>query len=72
MQIDPGQPIMFDTESAPGRGTGYWQMDPGRAYDWGEHPSARSDTRAGRIVNRMVLVAVFVGIPLAALDMLLR
>lgn len=27
MQIDPSQPIMFDTETGPGRGTGMWQVN---------------------------------------------
>jgi hypothetical protein len=28
MQIDPSQPIMFDSDSAPGKGTGMWQINP--------------------------------------------
>lgn len=27
MQIDPSQPIMFDTETMPGQGTGWWQVN---------------------------------------------
>ena len=70
--IDPSQPIYFDSDSAPGRGQGYWQMDPDRAYDWDDAASPNSDTLAGRIAQRIVAVAVIVGLPLAALDMLLR
>ena len=77
MLVDPSQPIYFDNESAPGRGIGYWQMNPRRLYflddglDDSDVPPA-SDTKAGRIVRRLVFVAVLGGIPLAALDMLLR
>lgn len=28
MQIDPNQPIMFDSEAMPGIGRGYWQANP--------------------------------------------
>lgn len=28
MQIDPSQPIMFDSDTMPGLGAGYWQMYP--------------------------------------------
>lgn len=72
MQIDPSQPIMFDSDAPPGRGTGYWQMDPGRAHDWDNGASPDTDTLAGRIVNQIVLIMVFIGLPLAALDMILR
>lgn len=27
MQINPSQPIMFDTETMPGQGTGWWQVN---------------------------------------------
>jgi hypothetical protein len=26
MQVDPRQPIMFDSDTMPGLGAGYWQM----------------------------------------------
>lgn len=70
--LDSSQPIVFDSDSAPGRGTGTWQMDPDRAYDWGSEVSPNTDTLAGRIANRIVLTAVFGGLPLAALHMLFR
>ena len=77
MLIDPSQPIYFDTDSAPGRGIGYWQMNPRRMYflDDGlgdSGASAAKDTVAGRIARRVVLTVVILGIPLAVLDMLLR
>jgi hypothetical protein len=72
MVIDPSQPVYFDSDSPPGRGQGYWQMDPDRAYDWGYTASPNNDTLAGRIAQRIVIVMVVAGIPLAALDMLLR
>ena len=28
MQIDPSQPIMFDNDTMPGLGAGYWQVNP--------------------------------------------
>lgn len=28
MQIDPSQPIMFDSDAMPGLGAGYWQVNP--------------------------------------------
>lgn len=72
MIIDPTQPVYFDADSPPGRGQGYWQMDPDRAYDWDSAASPNSDTLAGRILQRIVFVLVVAGLPLAALDMLLR
>lgn len=69
MQIDPGQPIMFDESSPPGRGTGYWQMDPGRSdYEFS------NDTNGQQSAVRAILIfaLVFGVIGVAAIDMLLR
>ncbi len=69
MQIDPGQPIMFDSSSPPGRGTGYWQMDPGRSDD---EFSSNVGSQQSRVRAFFVFVFVFGVIGIAAMDMLYR
>lgn len=69
MQIDPGQPIMFDSSSPPGRGTGYWQMDPGRSDDDFSSDVASQQSRVRAFV---IFSFVFGVIGIAAIDMLLR
>lgn len=76
MLIDPSQPIMFDSDSPPGRGAGYWQINPRRSYFSDDElddstVSSTPDTKIGRIASRVVFAIVFGGIPLAALHMLL-
>jgi len=72
MRIDPTQPIMFDSDSPPGRGTGYWQVGPDRGDDWDDDTSPRIDNRTTRILDRFLWTALFLGLPVAALDMMLR
>lgn len=69
MQIDPGQPIMFDSESPPGRGTGYWQMDPGRPDDSISMPN---DAQRPKVVSLCIFGLVFGVMALGIGDMLLR
>ncbi len=33
MQIDTSQPIMFDTDTMPGKGAGTWQLHPGAGVE---------------------------------------
>lgn len=77
MQIDPRQPIIFDTDAAPGCGMGYWQVNPRSPTDWddglgGTGPSISTNTLVGRIAYRLVFAVVLGGITLGGLDMLLR
>jgi hypothetical protein len=74
MLIDPTQPIYFDSDSAPGRGMGWWQMKPRLFMDDGGddiETSPTPDTLAGRFASRLVFAVVLGGIPLAALHMML-
>jgi hypothetical protein len=73
MLIDPTQPIYFDSDTAPGRGMGWWQMKPRLFMDDGDDDivtSPATDTLAGRIAYRLVFAVVLAGIPLAALHMM--
>ena len=66
--IDPGQPIMFDSDLPPGRGAGFWQMDPGRSDD-----SLSSNGGAtSKVAKFFIFVLVFGGMGLGFADMLLR
>lgn len=76
MLIDPSQPIIFDTESAPGRGIGYWQMNPRRMYFFDDGQDEcdslqTEETKADRIARRIIFTIVFGGILLAVLHMML-
>jgi hypothetical protein len=72
MQIDPSQPIIFDTDSAPGRGIGYWQNNFDHGGEWDDESSPRADTATARVVQRIVFAMIVGGITLGALDMFLR
>lgn len=62
MQIDPSQPIMFDSETMPGQGTGWWQvhrfMDAGRPV--GRPVKGDRTVMLARLCVMMLILAVFV------------
>ncbi len=62
MQIDPNQPIMFDNETMPGIGRGYWQANPFTSihHDDDNVPtgSSGSDKISPRAI-RIMQVAIF-------------
>lgn len=66
MKIDFKQPIMFDTPSQPGWGTGFWQMKPPSLRD-----DASYDSEQPRVVKFLLFTLVFGGIALGGLHMLL-
>lgn len=63
MDIDRSQPIMFDSDSMPGLGAGYWQvhrfMDDGNRRR-GPIPMDRESRRA-RFVVALLLVSIVIG-----------
>ncbi|RYE98093.1 MAG: hypothetical protein EOO77_37860 [Oxalobacteraceae bacterium] len=77
MKIDPRQPIMFDTDAAPGLGRGYWQLNPPPEFDWSDTPenSSQPNARENRVrrVAQLTFCATVIGIiAFAALDMIIR
>lgn len=58
MQFDPTQPIMFDTDTVPGRGTGYWQIHP---FAPGRNNGARASGKVGVIIFVMILLIILGG-----------
>lgn len=62
MQIDPRQPIMFDTDSAPGKGTGMWQVNPffDSAVYSGSHSSGTPFERKVRFWFAIGILSVFI------------
>lgn len=77
MKIDPRQPIMFDTDAAPGLGRGYWQLNPPPEFDWSdtlENSSApdAGENRVGRVAQLFFFAIVMGIIAFAALDMVIR
>ena len=79
MLIDPSQPIIFDTDTAPGRGIGYWQINPRRSYflddgveDGDETGTPEPESLTTKVTRRLFLAIVFGGIAIGAADMLLR
>jgi len=57
MQIDPSQPIMFDTDAAPGRGTGMWQVN---TYSTSSH-DGRANGKGSSIIFFIALAIVIAG-----------
>ncbi|RYG55792.1 MAG: hypothetical protein EON56_05130 [Alphaproteobacteria bacterium] len=57
MQIDPLQPIMFDNETNPGVGAGWWQVNPFAAAN---REFTEDDGRAhsGRSIRPKTLLAL--------------
>jgi hypothetical protein len=62
MQIDPSQPIMFDSESAPGKGTGMWQVNPFYDSDvyGGSKANGTSFERKVRFWFALTILAMFI------------
>ena len=57
MQIDPLQPIMFDSETIPGMGAGYWQADPFGGSS-GRARSRPARNRTERIIQGATVAAI--------------
>lgn len=62
MQIDPSQPILFDYDSPPGKGTGMWQINPffdSGAYGRGTNPTVETPfERRVRIILAVVILVI--------------
>ncbi|MDJ0277649.1 hypothetical protein QLH51_12665 [Sphingomonas sp. 2R-10] len=62
MQIDPNQPIMFDNETMPGIGRGYWQPNPFGAFNHDDDNmrfASRNGKNASPRTVRLAQAAVF-------------
>ena len=63
MQIDNSQPIMFDSESMPGQGTGYWQVH--RFMDGndtvGRPVKGDRTVQMARLGVALLIAAIFIG-----------
>jgi hypothetical protein len=61
MQIDPSQPIMFDNDTMPGLGAGYWQVNPFAAThreDAGEMIGADGDSSVSPRAVKLMAAAI--------------
>ena len=64
MQVDPSQPIIFDSDAFPGRGAGYWQADPFGASRDDEPRSTKARTplehwvQVGTVVSILTFIAI--------------
>ncbi len=64
MQIDPSQPIIFESDAFPGRGSGYWQTDPFGGSRDEEPRSIKARTpleRWAQIVAATIMVSILIG-----------
>jgi hypothetical protein len=59
MEFDPTQPMIFDTESSPGRGSGYWYVNPFSST--GSRDNASSGGVGGLIVFFIALAGIVAG-----------
>ena len=63
MDIDRSQPIMFDSDTMPGLGAGYWQVHGFMDDDYRKQSPISTDrtSRIVRFVVALLLVSIVIG-----------
>lgn len=70
MQIDTSQPIMFDTDAMPGKGSGTWQLHPSMGMERRVDVNQATD-RVSKIARLTVAILIGGGLIVAAINSLI-